>query len=99
MSASKARKHQKRAADTPIGRFMAVSELRRVDIAARANVSMPSIGKLCTNSPLLYGMQLCSLLAISNALGCSLVELIPQLAKRPKTGLLWERGVFREKRP
>jgi len=30
-------------------------------------------------------------------LGCSLVEMLPQLAKRPRQGLLWERGVFREK--
>ncbi len=81
----------------PIGRFMAVGELRRVDIASRSKVSMPSLAKVCTDSPMLYGMQLDTLLAISNALGCSLVELLPQLAKRPKTGLLWERGVFREK--
>ena len=75
---------------------MAVSGLRRVDIASRAKVSLPSVAKLCLDSDDLYGMQLSSLLAISNALGVGLVELLPQLAKRPKTGLLWERGVFRE---
>ena len=78
---------------------MAAGDIRRVDIASRAKVSLPSVRKLCTDSDDLYGMQLSSLLAISNAMGCALSELLPQLNKRPKTGLLWEKGVFRDKKP
>ena len=82
---------------TPIEHFMLLADLRRCDVASRAAVSVPTVAKLCTDADNLYGCQLSSLLAVSNALGCSLVELLPVLAKRPKQGLLWERGVFREK--
>ena len=83
---------------TPISRLMADAQLRRIDVSARSGVSLPTIGKLCRDDPDIYGMQISTLLRVSNALGCAAAELIPQLVTRPRTGLLWERAVFREKR-
>ena len=40
------------------------------------------------------GLRLGTLLRVAAALGAAPAEVLPVLAVRPRSGLLWERGVF-----
>ena len=41
------------------------------------------------------GVKVVTLAPVSLALGCAPAELVLELARRPRKGLLYDRGVFR----
>lgn len=84
--------------EAPVVRLLRAAELNRIDLAARAGVSLPTIDKLASNGDAAYGMRVRTLMKVALGLGCAAAELLPELAVRPRLGLLWERGVFREPR-
>lgn len=67
------------------------SGLRFIDVASRAGTTMTTVSKIDHGD---IKMQLESLLRIAVALGCAPVELMPSLARRPRKGLLHERGYY-----
>jgi len=82
-------------AEAPLDRLSRAANLRRVDIAAASGVGMKSIASLSNGR--WATTRLGSLCAIAIALGCAPAELIPELAQRPRSGLLYDRGVFSTK--
>ena len=44
------------------------------------------------------GVKLETLARVALALGCAPAEIVPELARRPRKGLLYDRGVFKLKR-
>jgi hypothetical protein len=73
-------------------------DIRTVELAAASGAGLPSIHKLLQPDSGVLNMQLNTLIRISAAMGCSPVEILPVLAKRSKTGLLYDRGVFKKTR-
>ena len=65
-------------------------------------MSLETINRLCRrDEEKVMGLKVGTLLRVSMAMGCAPCELVPELAQRPREGLLWERRVFtppREKR-
>ena len=80
--------------DTALGRLMAAARLRWCEVAARAGVSEKALRALATQAGTGGGIRLDTLARIAAALGAAPAELLPTLAVRPRSGLLWERGVF-----
>ena len=77
-------------------RFLLAAELRRIDLAAEADVDLKVVHRLCTGDYL--GIKLATLLRVAFALGCAPAEIVPKLARRPRQGLLYDRGVLRVQR-
>ncbi len=82
-------------AQPPLLQLLRVSGIRRVEVASAAGVDLKVIHRLCRGDFL--GMKLETLARVSLALGCAPAELIPELARRPRTGLLYTAGVFKLK--
>ena len=76
----------------PLLQLLRVSGIRRIEVAAAAGVDPKVIHRLCRGE--FFSMKLETLARVSLALGCAPAELIPELARRPRTGLLYDRGVF-----
>jgi DNA-binding Xre family transcriptional regulator len=81
---------------TPLVRFLLAADLRRIDLAAEAGVDLKVVHRLCTGDYL--GIKLATLHRVASALGCAPAELVPELVRRPRKGLLYDRGVLRLKR-
>jgi DNA-binding Xre family transcriptional regulator len=77
--------------------MMSAARLRWCEVAAKAGVAEQSVRELAADvegpAP---AVRLSTLLRVSAALGCAPAEIVPVLAARPRSGLLWERGVFSE---
>ena len=78
---------------------MAAARLRWCEVAARAGVSEKALRALAAESGFGPGIRLGTLMRVAAALGAAPAEILPVLATRPRSGLLWERGVFSAKRP
>ena len=81
---------------TPLVRFLLAAELRRIDLAAEAGVDLKVVHRLCTGDYL--GIKLATLARVAFALGCAPAELVPELVRRPRKGLLYDRGVLKVQR-
>ncbi len=79
----------------PLLQLLRVSGIRRVDVASAAGVDLKVIHRLCRGDFL--GMKLETLARVAVALGAAPAELVPELARRPRTGLLYSAGVFKLK--
>ncbi len=80
--------------DSPLGRMMSVAGVRWVDVAARAGVGVESLRQLAADPS---GHPIGSfrvLLSVAAAMGCAPAEICPLLAVRPRSGLLWDLGIF-----
>jgi hypothetical protein len=84
--------------DAPIVRLIRKAQLTRADVAYHARVSIPTIDKMCRDGDEVLRMGVGTVMQVSMALGCAAAELFPILVKRPNKGLLWDRGVFVNKR-
>ena len=80
----------------PLLQLLRASGIRRVEVASAAGVDMKVIHRLCCGD--YWGLKLETLARVSLALGCAPAEIVPELARRPRKGLLYERGVFKLKR-
>ena len=78
------------ARDSPLQRLLAVADLRRVELAARAGCSLDTLDRISRGR--VANMKVGTLLRVSAALGVAPAELVPSLATRPRGGLLAERG-------
>lgn len=84
---------------SPLVMLLKAGRIRRIELAARSGASELLIGRLCRLDPEdLAGMRLDSICKVAAALGCAPAEIIPWLAARPRTGLLYERRVFGPRR-
>ena len=72
--------------------LLLAAELRRIDLAAEAGVDLKVVHHLCMGDYL--GIKLATLVRVAFALGCVLAELV----RRPRKGLLYDRGVLRVQR-
>ena len=79
----------------PLLQLLRVSGIRRVEVAAAAGVDLKVIHRLCRGDFL--GMKLETLARVAVALSAAPAELVPELARRPRTGLLYSAGVFKLK--
>ena len=79
----------------PLVHMLQAAGLRRIELASCASVDLKTIAKLCRGDYI--GMKVVTLARVSLALGCAPAELVPQLARRPRKGLLYDRGVFKLK--
>jgi hypothetical protein len=83
---------------SPLARLLGAGGISRMELGARSGVHLHAISKLVNDSEAVFRLPLSTIVRVAVAMGCSVVELLPSLGKRPRTGLLWERGVFRRKR-
>ncbi len=79
----------------PLLQLLRVSGIRRVEVASAAGVDLKVIHRLCRGDFL--GMKLEILARVAVALGAAPAEPVPELARRPRTGLLYSAGVFKLK--
>ena len=80
----------------PLLQLLRVSSIRRVEVASAAGVDLKVVHRLCRGDFL--GMKLDTLVRVALALGYAPAEIVPELARRPRKGLLYDRGVFKLKR-
>jgi hypothetical protein len=80
---------------SPLNALCLAGGITRLKLAARAEVSLPQLAKIGADGDECWELRLIVWARVARALGCSVVDLCPQLAMRPATGLLWERGVYR----
>ncbi len=80
----------------PLLQLVRVSGIRRVEVASAAGVDLKVIHRLCRGD--YWGVKLETLARVALALGCAAAEIVPELARRPRTGLLYSAGVFKLKR-
>ena len=86
------------ATATPVQRLLDSGGITRVELSARSGVCLAAIQRMARSDDRTFNQPISTLVRVAVALGCAPVELIPSLGMRPRTGLLWERGVFRHKR-
>ena len=79
---------------SPLQQFLDAGNISRVDLAYHSKANMNTIKRLTSAD--WVNVQLDTLCRIALALGCAPAELIPELARRPRTGLLYDRGVFKK---
>ncbi len=85
-----------RAFSRPCCSFSGYPASARVDVASAAGVDLKVIHRLCRGD--YWGVKLETLARVADALGAAPAELVPELARRPRTGLLYSAGVFKLKR-
>ena len=83
---------------TPFRRFLAQGQITRIELAARSGVNLRALKVLADDDEAVYRLPVSTVVRVAVALGCAPVELLPSLGKRPRQGLLWERGIFRRER-
>ncbi len=83
---------------TPLVRLLSTGGITRIELSACSGVNLQALKSIADNGEAVYRLPVSTLVRVAVALGCAPVELIPSLGMRPRTGLLWERGVFRLKR-
>lgn len=81
----------RRARDTPLARILSAGSLRRVEVAARAGCSLATLDRISAGR--VDGLKLGTLARVSAAIGVAPAELLPQLARRPRGGLLADKGI------
>lgn len=76
---------------------MRAASLRRCDVAAYAGVSEATVDRLRSGDwERIAKLKLEDVAAVAVALGVAPAELVPLLVRRPRGGLLAERGLKRE---
>lgn len=83
--------------ESPLAYLLRIGGIRRVDLASRAGMDPATVAPVVRGDARALEKPLSTYIRIAAAMGCSVVELMPELGKRPRSGLLWERGVFRRK--
>jgi hypothetical protein len=83
-----------KSAELSLPRLLAAGDITRIELAAGSGVNLRAIKALCDHDEAVYRLPVSTVLRISLALGCACVELMPELGRRAKTGLLYERGVL-----
>lgn len=83
---------------SPLCQMIAATGITRFDIAYVSKLSLKSIGFLARNDEHVYEMRIKSLIRVALALGCAPVELMPELGRRPRRGLLHKAGYYSRKR-
>ena len=83
---------------SPFEKLRRAAGLTLLDIqaATQPHLDAAPLRKLSRNGESVMRIPLATLYRVSTALGCAPSDLIPSLAQRPRRGLLWDRGVFRE---
>jgi len=81
---------------TPFQRFLAAGQITRIELAARSGVNLRALKTLADDGEAVYRLPVSTLVRVAVALGCAPVELLPELGRRPRRGLLWDRGIFRQ---
>ena len=74
--------------------LLAQGPITRIELAARSGVNLRALKVLADDDEAVYRLPVSTVVRVDVALGCAPVELMPNLARRPSSGLLWERGVF-----
>ncbi len=82
------------SSSTPLVRLCAAGGITRIELSARSGVDLKTIRPLALGREAAFDQPLSTLVRLAVALGCAPVELCPSLGMRPKTGLLYERGVY-----
>ncbi len=87
-----------RPSNSPLVRLLAAGNITRIEVAARSGVNLRAIKALADDGEAAFRLPISTLARVAVALGCAPAELIPALVRRPRSGLLFDRGVFRRKR-
>ncbi len=84
--------------ETPLLRLLLAGNITRIELAARSGVNLRAIKALADDGEAAFRLPISTLARVAVALGCAPAELIPALVRRPRSGLLFDRGVFRRER-
>ena len=79
---------------TAAGALMRAARLRWCELSARSGCCEVAVRKVVGSDIPPLRTETGTLFRVAAALGAAPAELWPILAVRPRTGLLWERGVF-----
>lgn len=79
---------------SPLRQMMAATGVSAFDISYVSKLCLKSIGFLLRNDDRVYEMRIKSLVRVALALGCAPVELMPELGRRPRRGLLHKAGYY-----
>ena len=83
---------------SPLDRFLEAGGITSVVLSAMSGVHMAAIAKLRADDDRLLNLPLSTLIRVAHCLGVAPVELLPMLGKRPRTGMLWDRGVLKREK-
>ncbi len=78
-------------------RIVHQAKIPRIDIAYHSGTSISGINRMM-NDDRVEHFTLLTLMRVAAALGAAPAELWPFLAKRPRSGLLYDRGIFKKQR-
>lgn len=76
--------------------LMAQMDLRSEDVASLTGLSIDTINHYRRNDDRVFGSRISTLYRIAAAIGVAPVELLPSLARKPRSGLLQDAGFDRK---
>ena len=78
---------------SPLDRFLRAGRITRIELSAASGVNLRALKALFQDGEAVYRLPVGTVVRVAVALGVAPAELVPALARRPRGGLLAERGV------